>query len=38
MEKIEELRKEITYSDVQNLLDELLASVSKFKYLLSLNK
>ena len=23
MEKIEELRKEITYSDVQNLLDEL---------------
>jgi hypothetical protein len=38
MEKIEEFRKEITYSDVQNLLDELLASVSKFKYLLSLNK
>ena len=38
MEKIGELRKEITYSDVQNLLDELLASVSKFKYLLSLNQ
>lgn len=38
MDKIEDFRKQIEYSDVLNLLDELLAAVSKFKYLLSLNK
>lgn len=32
------LREQIEYSDVQNILDEVQASVSKFKYLLTLKK
>jgi hypothetical protein len=37
-EMIKQLRETIEYSDVQNILDELLAAVSKFKYLLTLKK
>ena len=33
---IKSLRDGITFSDVQNILDELLGAVSKFKYLLTL--
>lgn len=37
-ETIKTLRTEIQYSDVQNILDELQAAISKFKYLLTLKK
>jgi len=37
-EIIKQLRETIEYSDVQNILDELLAAISKFKYLLTLKK
>jgi hypothetical protein len=37
-EIIKQLRETIEYSDVQNILDELQAAVSKFKYLLTLKK
>ena len=37
-EIIKTLRTEIQYTDVQNILDELQAAVSKFKYLLTLKK
>ena len=32
------LRTQIEYSDIQNILDEVQASISKFKYLLTLKK
>jgi hypothetical protein len=35
-EVVKMLREQIEYSDVQNILDELQASISKFKYLLTL--
>lgn len=35
-EIVKTLREQIEYSDVQNILDELQASISKFKYLLTL--
>lgn len=37
-EIVKQLRETIEYSDVQNILDELLAAISKFKYLLTLKK
>ena len=36
VDKIKKLRDNIQYSDVQNILDELLGAISKFKYLLTL--
>lgn len=36
MNDVNSLREETDKSDLQNILDEILASVSKFKYLLSL--
>lgn len=35
---VKQLRETIEYSDVQNILDELQAAISKFKYLLTLKK
>jgi hypothetical protein len=37
-EIVKTLRSQIEYSDVQNILDELQAAISKFKYLLTLKK
>jgi hypothetical protein len=37
-ETVKTLRTEIEYSDIQNLLDEIQAEISKFKYLLTLKK
>ena len=37
-EVVKTLRSQIEYSDVQNILDEVQASISKFKYLLTLKK
>jgi hypothetical protein len=37
-EVVKSLRTQIEYSDVQNILDELQAAISKFKYLLTLKK
>jgi hypothetical protein len=37
-EIVKQLRETIEYSDVQNILDELQGSISKFKYLLTLKK
>ena len=37
-EVVKSLRTQIEYPDVQNILDELQAAISKFKYLLTLKK
>jgi len=37
-EIVKKLRTEIEYSDIQNILDEIQAEISKFKYLLTLKK
>jgi DNA-binding ferritin-like protein len=37
-EIVKMLRTEIEYSDIQNILDEIQAEISKFKYLLTLKK
>lgn len=37
-EIVKSLRTQIEYTDVQNILDELQAAISKFKYLLTLKK